>query len=125
MSTVVDSLVTKLQADAVVTSLVVQRIYPVLLIEGAALPAIVLFVVDDVPENSLTGRAELVAANARVQVDCYARHYKQAQQVGEAVKAVLGNLQAPELGAWWLASRDLYDNVTQYHRVSMDFGVWH
>ena len=132
MASIVETIRAKLLADAAVTSLVGNRIYSNVMLEGSALPAIVCTVVSDVPENSFTGVAATRLKNVRVQVDCYARPapsgvagaYITVHQLAEAVDAVLAGLQLPELSGLLEVTRDLFDNETGYHRVSMDFTFW-
>ena len=115
-----------LSADGTVSGLVGTRIYPNVMPEGSDLPAVVYSVISDVPENSFTGAYADRLRGARVQVDCYARPstaggaYRQAETLAEAVDACLTS----QLTCWREVSRDLYDDVTQYHRVSIDFAVW-
>lgn len=118
-----------LLADATVASLVSTRIYPNVLPQSVTLPAIVYSVISDVPELSFDGAIEDTLASVRMQIDCYARPvgsgaYGQVHQVAAAVKAVIGNLSAPGFNANYETMRDLYDDQTRYHRVSMDFIVW-
>lgn len=124
MSSTGEAVFGALSADPTVAGLVVKRIYPSLLVEGSLLPAIVYSVVSDVPQSSLDGTVATRLANARVQVDCYARHYLDAQTLADAVDAVLGALALPTLSAWRESRRDLFDNETQYHRVSADYSIW-
>lgn len=118
-------------ANSGVTTLIAQRVYPNELPPNATLPAIVYNVVSDVPENSFTGLTSTTTKNARVQVDCYASPttngdgaYKQVHALARAVELALGDVADSDLACVLEDTRDLYDNVTQYHRVSMDFSVW-
>jgi hypothetical protein len=131
-----EQLRTLLLADSTVSGLVGTRVYPGVMPEALpnaqpTLPAIVYTVVDDVPQNALAEAASARLYNARVQMDCYARAtssggaYATAHQVAAAVQNVIGNLTDPALNSTAATRRDLYDNTTTYHRVSMDFTVWH
>ena len=120
-----------LVADATLSGLVGTRIYPNEMPEGVTLPAVVYQVISDVPENSFTGQTSTDIKTARLQVDSYARAigtvgaYAQAHAVAAAIENVIGNLSSADLSANVNdAGRDLYDNVTQYHRVQQDFIVW-
>lgn len=120
-----------LTADAAVTALVAQRIFPDELPEGIELPAIVYQVISDVPENSFDGDAATRRKTARLQVDSYARaetgksgRYRRAHQVATAVENVIANLSDVDLSGSLDAARDLYDNVTGYARVSQDFWLF-
>jgi hypothetical protein len=120
-----------LTGDAGVSAIVGNRIFPGVIPEGSLLPVIVYSVISDVPENSLTGSVATRAVNARVQVDCYARPtsaggggYAQVQALAAAVDSALASQSSQTISAWREISRDLFDNETQYHRVSMDFSLW-
>lgn len=131
MATVGEQLVAALTADATVSSLVASRIYPVTLPEGVTLPAITYQVVSDVPQNSTDGTTSTRLKQARVQIDCYARAgasgggYLGAHAVADAVENVVGNLTAPGFNGILDRTDDLFDNETEYFRVSMDFFIWH
>ncbi len=123
MTTLGEAVRAKLVADPTVASLVVARVFPNLMPQGGAQPAIVYQVVSEVPENALTGDSTTRLVTARLQVDCYAKTYLEAHAVADAVDAVLSALSSPDLSAWREVSRDLYDNEAQLHRVSTDFTV--
>lgn len=114
-----------LLADAGVTALVPTasinwRRHP----QGAALPAIVLRVVNDSPDYVLSDTTDL--SSARVQVDCWALSYAQAKAVS---RAVLASLSGHRDETFWrvhlLGARDTQDPEAQGDPagVSMDFAV--
>lgn len=113
-----------LGADATVTQLAGDRIFPNVLREGATLPAVVYTAVSQVPQNSMTGTPDGALFQSRMQVDCYARTYAVVQQLAAAVYAVLGALSTAQAQGVLEAQRDLYENESQLHRVSMDFSIW-
>jgi hypothetical protein len=117
-----------LSADPSVAYLVGTRIYPNVAPQGPrptdSYTAIVYQVISDVPQNAFTGDATDRLRNARVQIDCYARQYKDVQAIADAVDKVISALSRPDLSAWRESSRDYYDNEAQLHRVSMDVNVW-
>jgi Protein of unknown function (DUF3168) len=113
-----------LSADGGVSSIAEERIYPNVLVQGSQLPAVVYTVISDIPSNSMNGVAGDRRFNSRVQVDCYGRKYLDAQGLADAVDACIVGLVSPDFNAWLDLRRDLYDNGTQYHRVSMDFFTW-
>lgn len=129
-STVMETVRTLLVGDPGVAALVGSRVFPVEMPQGSELPAVVCSVVSSVPESSLTGDVATTLKSSRVQVDCYARPsnagggYAQAHELARAVELVLGNLSDHDLGGVAENSRDLFDNVTQHHRVSLDFTIW-
>ena len=106
-------------------ALVGQRVFPNLLPQEVRKPAITYYVVSDVPESSVTTPTASTTRNARVQIDVYSRTYAEAQQIARLVEVAMDvSAPSPGLSAWLETSRDLYDDVTQDHRVSMDFNVW-
>jgi len=120
-----DSIFQALSADATVTGLVGARIYPNRIPQGPrsiSYTAIVYQVVSDVPQNAFTGDASTRLRNARVQIDCYAKLYDDAQAVADAVDLVVTTVAS--LKGWTETRRDLYDDEAQLHRVSMDVFVW-
>jgi hypothetical protein len=123
VTTFVELLRAQLVADAAVTNLVGQRIYPQVAPQGAAAPFVVLTVVSDVPASTFTGAPADLLRSARVQVDSYATKYLDAHQVADAVDLVVAALSRPDLSAIRENSRDLYDDEAQLHRVSSDYAV--
>jgi hypothetical protein len=112
-----------LSGDATVAGLVGTKIYPSKMPQGpraSDYKAIVYLVVSDVPANAITGDASNRLRNARVQVDCYAKRYEDAQTLAEAVDAVA----TVALNGWRETSRDIYDDEAELHRVSMDVLLW-
>lgn len=124
MSTPLEAVRAALLADPTVTGLLAQRIYPLVAAQGSALPMLVLTVVSEVPQNSLTGMVETRALECRLQVDAYADSYLGAHQVANAAAAVIGNLTAPTLSAQRDSAQDLYDDESSLYRVMTEFVVW-
>lgn len=129
--TIGEQVFAKLSADAMVAQLVGQRLFPDILPQGAALPAVVYQVIEERSQNTLSGLSSDDITSTTLQVNCYARPsaaggggYLQAHAVADAVEAVLGNLSDVGLSAWLQLRRDLYDNDTEYFRVSLDFSLW-
>ncbi len=129
-TTIIASIRALLLADGPTYSLVGTRVYPNELPQNVEMPAIVIVVVSGVPETSFTGHTSTTLKAGRLQIDCYARAigstgaYARARALAGCVEEVVGNLSEPDLSANLESDRDLYDNVTQFHRVSMDFTIW-
>lgn len=117
-------IVARLRASTAVTAIVVNRIFPAVAPQGAAAPRIVYTVVSDVPQNTLDGSAETRLRQIRLQVDCYAAKYVDAENLADAVDAVIGNLDAPGLSAWRENSTSLYDDEAELHRIMQEYTVW-
>jgi len=113
-----------LLASAEVQALVGARIYPNKLPQGVTLPAVVFSVVDDVPQNAITGATADRLVETRLQVDCYSTSYVEAHTLAAAIDLVVTSLDRVDLAAWRLTSRDLYEDETRLHRVALDFSVW-
>lgn len=115
--TVHDTLV----ASPAVTALIVGRVFPNVIPQAAAMPAVRYTVVDDLPTNVLSGAATL--RRARVQVDAYAKRYLDAHALADAVSGALGAIDGPTTTALEVSRRDGYEDETKLHRVSLDFSM--
>lgn len=102
------------------------RIFPNVLPQTAGTPSIVYFEVSDLPELTFTTRLADTAKNTKLQIDCYGKRYKDAKQLADTVRNALDVDDQAQGGLSILfeTSRDLYDDATSCHRVSMDFNVW-
>ena len=118
-----DALLAQLAADPDLVALVGDRMFPNLVPQGQAMPALVYSIISTAPGNTLDGNAEERLDTVRLQIDCWAKTYRQAHLLDKLVDRVLANLVLPEISAWREGSRDLYDNQTQRHRVSTDYLV--
>jgi len=121
-----------LAADATLTGLVGTRIYPGVRPQGSALPAVVFLMISSLPDYHLGGPSGL--ESERVQIDCYGATYAAAMEVAAAVKAKLSGFSGDQGSTSFRAifvegERDEFDgstdNVTNIHRVSLDFMVHH
>jgi hypothetical protein len=122
MATTIELVRAELIADVILTALVGARIYPQLIPQGVQTPVVVLSLISEIPENSLTGTIERLKMS-RLQVDCYAKTYIAAWQVADAADNVLASLLRHDLSAVKENSQDLYDDEAQLHRVSSDYLV--
>jgi hypothetical protein len=107
--------------DATLTSLIGTRAYPNKRPQTAAFPLLVYSVVSQVPENALAENAQTRLKRYRLQLDVYAKTYKQAHQVATAAENVVANLSSPDLAGWKDTERDIYDDESSLHRVSCDY----
>lgn len=121
--TTLEAVRTALTQNAALAALVSDRVYFLQAAQGTEHPFVVLTVVSDTPENSLTGSPDTRLITSRVQVDAYARTYIQAQQVADAVLDVLGALLRPDLNAFLVMKQDIYEDETRLYRVSSDYQV--
>lgn len=123
--TALEAVRAELMLDSTLTALVSTRVYPQVMPEGDALPAVVLTVISDVPAVSMDGTHETRLRESRVQVDSYSKTHLQARAVAEAVAGVLGNLQRHDLST--VADNigtDSYDDAAQVYRCTADYSVF-
>ena len=76
-----------LVANINVSNLVGTRVYSDQLVQGASMPAITYFVVDTLPNEHLTGIADV--SRARIQVDCYADTRGGANDLADKVRLAM------------------------------------
>lgn len=120
-------LFSRLSSDAGVSALVfasgIYRIYPVLLPQDSAYPAISYQNISNNPINHLSGESN--QQNDRVQIDCWAETNDQAHAMADAVKLAMQG-SANNFKAIRLTRIDLpYDNDTKLFRVNQDFSIWY
>ena len=114
-----------------VSSVVTDRAYWNMRPQGAALPALVLQVIDRSPAYAMDGNSAL--AETRVQVDCYGPSYSSAKLLARAVRDPLDGKRFTQSSirfeAFRLDERDLSEAGTtegeRIHRISLDFQIWH
>lgn len=112
---------THLAGQAGVSALVGARIYPLIMPQDGALPALVYTIVSAVPINSLGGFSGLI--NPRVQIDCWAKTYGQAKALAEAVHQAMDTRNA-NFDALLIDMRDDYEEDTKLYRVLQDYSIW-
>lgn len=118
----VEDVITALEADATVVSLLASRIYPNIRPSGPlVLPFAVYNVVSQSIENALAESAQTRLKHTRLQVDVYGTTYVSTRAAATAIENVLANLPGPDLTGFKDGERDLYDNETSLHRVSTDY----
>lgn len=119
---------TLLSADAGVTALVpAVRIYPSMLGEGVALPAVVIMLISTVDQPTIDAQAPYQLRRSRVQVNALAQDYAQAQALGRAVNAALaferGTIAGVSVASVvrdWTHGDD-FDTELHAHVVAQDF----
>ena len=73
------------------------------------------------PANTLAGASGLEEID--LLIDAWARDYSEAKAVAKAVRAAMP-ANGPRFGAHLIEDQDLYEDGTNYFRVSMEFKVW-
>lgn len=115
-----------------ITDLVGNRISWSVIPRQQALPAIVLQLIDGIPDYVFSGPSGIV--NSRVQVDCWARTYRDSVSVSRALKTAVsgfrGSVSDTEFHGIFIDSeRDLPDDGVPseelLYRISIDLQVWH
>lgn len=122
------SLTMKLKADAGVQALVNTRVFFAEAPQNPPIPFVLMTRVGTDHVHSLTGSSGL--ANARIQVDCYAKTQKEARAVATAVRAVLDGFRGDEndvnvQGVILLDTMDGYEESPELRRVTQDYHVWY
>lgn len=119
-----EALRTLLLSSTSVTDLVGTRVNFGAHPQGAPLPGVVMYVIDDAEDHTLTGPDGLSVG--RVQIDCWAETYGGAKTVSRAVRGVLDGHSGGDFDSVFLiASRDSRESgtneATRPFRVSLDF----
>lgn len=112
-----------LDSDPACAQLLGGRVTPNKKTQGGDCPAAVYQMVWDLPANSLQGFTSNLR-NGRMQIDVYDRVYAGAQGAADAIEKVLASYTTIEFTSLQVSRRDLWEDETQLHRVSMDFNMW-
>lgn len=125
-----EAFVAKLLGVSALTAIVGQRITWARRDQGGALPAVVLYVIDGVPDYHLGGGSGLT--ESRIQVDCWGPTYLSAKSAARAIKAALSGARFDHGGIRFDAvlvadERDetTDENGTPLFRTSLDLMVHH
>jgi len=121
------NLVELLLADATVTSIIADRLYPVLLPDESPLPAVTYQVISTTPLYALDGRINLT--RYRIQIDVWAAwpNYAQAKTLAEAIRVVLDGYSGPQTDGSRIDSiiqagaTDLFEPGALLHRVMAEY----
>lgn len=122
----------RLSGYAGLTALVSTRIYPALIPQGAAMPAVTFTLVSATRPSAFGSDPGRV--RARFQVDCWsdqaAGSTSGADLVAEQVRAALQRWRtssgSPEIFDSFIEnSFETYEPETKIHRVSIDIIIWH
>ena len=103
-----------------VLSSVSTRIYPLIVPQESAMPAITYARVSGGQQNDLSGYSNI--ENPRIQIDCWATSYKEIKTIAENVHAVL--YAATTFKAILVSDMDLYESDVELYRETMDFKIW-
>lgn len=103
-----------------VLSSVSTRIYPLIVPQESAMPAITYARISGGQQNDLFGYSNL--ENPRIQIDCWAKTYKEVKTIAENVHAVL--YADTTFKAILVSDMDFYESDVELYRESMDFKIW-
>ena len=123
-----EAIQTILAADVAVSALIVARIYPSRLPDGATYPAIVYQRISGPRLHDLSGPSGY--ATPRIQLDLWAATYSEAKALAEAVREALDGYQGV-VGAYRIGEclmdgeTDLYEPGVVQHRIVQDYIVGH
>jgi hypothetical protein len=131
MALLAELLYARLTANAGLAALVGNRVHPDMMPQNAVYPAlryVLVSRVEVVRKPVATGGvgASLAIVRARVQVDVYAKTYRQAHQVATAVRGAVYGWVDPTngvIGARVTDEQDVNDGEETMQRVSLDLSV--
>ena len=100
--------------------LVGNKIFALMIPQGTKLPCVSFQRIAGMPANTLSGFSGL--EKIIVQIDCWALSLSQAKAISKAIRATM-----PQSGPWGAhldSDADLFEEGTNYYRVSQDWTVW-
>ena len=110
-----------LQEDAGLSALVGSKVFPLFIPSGNHLPCVTFQRLGGRPANTLYGASGLEEID--LQIDVWARDYDEAKAIAKAVRAAMPP-NGEVFGAHLIEDQDLYEDGTNYFRVSMEYKVW-
>lgn len=110
-----------LREDAGLSALVGNKVFALVIPQGTKLPCITFQRIGGVPANTLSGHSGLEEID--LQIDVWARDYDEAKAIAKAVRSAMPP-SGPRFSAHLIEDQDLYEDGTNYFRVSMEFKVW-
>lgn len=114
-----------LQGASAVSALVADRIYPVVVKEGAAMPAISYLLPFGAPENCLDGFTSGLASYS-VQIDCWANTHDEATRLAAAVRDRMSTAASTFAGVVnQFPLLDDYESDTKRYRRSIGWSGKH
>lgn len=110
-----------LREDAGLSALVGSKVFALVIPQGTKLPCITFQRIGGMPANTLSGASGLEEID--LQIDVWARDYDEAKAIAKAVRSAMPP-SGPQFSAHLIEDQDLYEDGTNYFRVSMEFKVW-
>ena len=126
MSLIESALYTKLSTDSGVSALVGDRIYPLIVAQGALSPSIRYQTVTKSRESAMGSDSGITFA--RIQIDSFASTYLAAKTVAEAVRGALQRFRGTVIGIeiQSLFIEDMpesYDDKVKMYTVTQDINI--
>ena len=123
-----EALYSYLSSHSGLTNLVGNRIYPMILPQNTALPAVSYQRISAIRERSHEGPSGL--AHPRFQFSCWGDTYKQVKDVAEQIRFALdgykGIMNEVHIDAIYIEDdRDVYDPKTKIYHIAIDAVIWH
>lgn len=110
-----------LKSDVGIVALVSDRLFFRHAPEDTLYPLINIMPVDDTPINALSGEADL--KRERIQVDVWAKTFKEAQAVAAGVVSSVDG--AATFSAVRQGSSSSFDDDPNLNRIIIDFSIWY
>ena len=110
-----------LKDDPGLSELIGNKVFALIIPQGTKLPCITFQRLGGSPANTLAGASGLEEID--LQIDVWARDYDEAKAIAKAVRAAMPP-SGPQFSAHLIEDQDLYEDGTNYFRVSMEFQVW-
>ena len=124
MSTLNSFIFSTLSADAGLSALVGNRIYPLVAADATEPPYIIFSRVATVPAESHEAPSGLDVTT--VQFSCFAKKFSTASAIADALRAALEQATPPDGGSiHFTASRDFFEQETRLYDFQLDADFWH
>lgn len=113
-----------LGADGTIAGLVGDRIFPAVIPQGKAVPAITYQAISGQPQTDLSGDDGQMV-NYRMQLNCWAEGYLTAKQLAEAVRTRLKTAASSFKAVPLVSAQDVFEESPKRFGVYMDFSFWY
>ena len=117
MASMIERLFTLLSAGSTLAG---SRVWPLTAPDTPTTPYIVYQRIFSKSDNALGGNTGLI--NTRVQIDCYALTYADAQTLAAQVDTLMSAWATQNLS---VGATDLYESEVHLFRVTADYSIWH
>ena len=126
--TIEEGLSAYILSSPAITSLIGDRVFPMSLPGGSALPALTYQVISDPPNTVLKGESK--KRHPRIQLSCWSNSYGSAKQLANLIRRqvagyskVFGTVNVG--AALYRGSNDLYSPEYSLFHVPVDFEIWY